>query len=137
MLWLTAPRESNTASPLNEKTGLVIRNQKGFSKKEMHGETIPAVSNGGNGNRYQLPRARKSGKKEFPEKWKRYHIVPTLDENDIVNVDFKSRQTYSTICAPLFIWVGFIGRNVITNLPQNNIADVAGRRSVTYIMYDI
>jgi ammonia channel protein AmtB len=121
ILWLTTPRESNNNNTLIENKG-----QSGILKKDRHNET----ANDANHKIDQLPKARKSAKKEYSDTWKRYHIVPTLDANDIVNIDFKSRQMYATICAPLLLWIGFLGSNVLTNLPQNNIADLAGKRLV-------
>lgn len=46
-----------------------------------------------------------------------------------VEVDnFKTRKMYAHITAPPLIWLGFIGLNVVTNLPGNDTSQIAGKR---------
>lgn len=52
-----------------------------------------------------------------------------LDNLDNVLVlDFYHRQVISTLCSPTLIWIGFIGLNIVTNLPENNSSSIAGKR---------
>jgi ammonia channel protein AmtB len=122
ILWLTTPRESK-----NETDNTANVNKEQNEKVKKYNGTTNSKTN-------QVHRSRKSAKNEFPDIWKRYHIVPTLHAKDIVNIDFKSKQTYATICAPFLLWIGFLGRNVLTNLPQNNIANLAGRRLINTVI---
>lgn len=47
----------------------------------------------------------------------------------VVEVDsFKTRKMYAYITAPPLIWLGFIGLNVVTNLPGNDTSLTAGKR---------
>jgi ammonia channel protein AmtB len=47
----------------------------------------------------------------------------------VVEVDnFKTRKIYAYITAPPLIWLGFIGLNVVTNLPGNDSSQIAGKR---------
>jgi ammonia channel protein AmtB len=47
----------------------------------------------------------------------------------LVEVDnFKTRNMYAYITAPPLIWLGFIGLNVVTNLPGNDTSLIAGKR---------
>ena len=41
---------------------------------------------------------------------------------------FKTRKMYAYITAPPLIWLGFIGLNLVTNLPGNDTSLIAGKR---------
>ena len=49
-----------------------------------------------------------------------------LKDNKIDN--YKTRKMFAYITAPPLIWVGFIGLNVVTNLPGNDTSYIGGKR---------
>lgn len=65
------------------------------------------------------------------EKEKKNHFSQEISLDYISLVDFKTRQLYANISAPLLLWIGLLGLNVITNLPGNNISFIAGKRYVS------
>jgi ammonia channel protein AmtB len=65
-----------------------------------------------------------------PEKEKGSEKEQEHDEAwKVVEVDsFKTRKMYAYITAPPLIWLGFIGLNVVMNLPGNDTSLIAGKR---------
>lgn len=49
-----------------------------------------------------------------------------LKDHEVDN--FKAKKMYAYITAPPLIWLGFIGLNVVTNLPGNDTSLIAGKR---------
>ena len=49
-----------------------------------------------------------------------------LKDNKIDN--YKTRKMFAYITAPPLIWLGFIGLNVVTNLPGNDTSYIGGKR---------
>ena len=49
-----------------------------------------------------------------------------LKDNKIDN--YKTRKMFAYITAPPLIWLGFIGLNVVTNLPGNDASYIGGKR---------
>lgn len=65
------------------------------------------------------------------------HANVGIDLEDASHQMFNRRHTFANICGPLFLWIGFVGLNVATNLPAVNADYVAGRRLIMTVVSGI
>ena len=58
------------------------------------------------------------------------HLSPEEDHAlKIIKMDdLKTRKMYAYVTAPPLLWLGFLGLNVLTNLPENDSSIVGGKR---------
>ena len=121
LLWLVRPREHH---PLQSESGVkkIVKN----SEKKASDEEIPVRTE----SKKPSVQIGEEDRLSLLEKEKKDHLSHENSLEDIPIADFKTRQLYANISAPVLIWLGFLGLNVITNLPGNNISIIAGKRYV-------
>jgi ammonium transporter, Amt family len=124
LLWLVEPREHR---PLQSESD--VKKPIAKSEKKEGEEDVPLRTE----SKKPSVQIGEEDRISLLEKEKKDHLSHLSHEKsleDIPLADFKTRQLYANISAPVLIWLGFLGLNVITNLPGNNISNIAGKRFV-------
>lgn len=121
LLWLVQPRVHH---PVPSESGL--KNTVKSTEKRESDKDVPVRTE----SKKPSIQIGEEDRISLLEKEKKDHLSNENSLGDIPVAEFKTRQLYANISAPVLIWLGFLGLNVITNLPGNNLSLIAGKRFV-------
>lgn len=132
MMWLVSPRDTNPLPSHKAHNLHKMKNEVRIRTSDVDNNEVDALlGTACDDDRNDLTgheQARQLKQEKDKEKGEVEKKKEKEEEEQALHDNYKTRKMFAYITAPPLLWLGFIGLNVVTNLPGNDISYIGGKR---------